>query len=153
MKVYIRYVSTPLGKLLLAASERGLTRATYEYEPQPQHSSPVLEQAALQVQEWFAGARTDFDLPLDLGGTEFQRAVWRQLRAIPRGEYRTYGEIARALGKPGAARAVGAACGANPLLLIIPCHRVLAKGGGLGGFSSGLDLKEQLLQLEGINWQ
>lgn len=151
--MFIRYVDTPLGKLLLAASEKGLTRSTYDFQPQPQRSSPMLEQAAQQVQEWFAGARPDFDLPLDLGGTEFQRAVWQQLRAIPRGQYRTYGEIAQALGKPGGARAVGGACGANPLLLIIPCHRVLAKDGRLGGFSSGLDLKRQLLKLEGINWQ
>ena len=135
--MYIKYIATPLGRICLAASERGLTYAGYVQQGRKGQSSPILEQAALQIQEWFVGNRQAFDLPLDLRGTDFQKAVWQQLQTIPRGQYRTYGDIAHALGKPGAARAVGGACGANPLLLIIPCHRVLARGGGLGGQRPG----------------
>lgn len=150
--MFTRYVATPLGRLLLTASERGLTYVGFGKQCHQEQSSPLLEQAALQVQEWFGGNRRDFDLLLDIRGTDFQRAVWRQLQAIPWGQYRTYGELAQTLGKLGAARAVGGACGANPLLLIIPCHRVLAQDGQLGGFSSGLDLKRQLLAQEGIKF-
>jgi methylated-DNA-[protein]-cysteine S-methyltransferase len=85
----------------------------------------------------------------DFGGTRFQRSVWRAMEKIPRGETRTYAQIAAAAGRPGAARAVGTACGANPLPLIVPCHRVVASGGGLGGFSAGLAVKKKLLRLEG----
>ena len=88
------------------------------------------------------------DLPLDARGTPFRRRVWDALRAIPRGETRTYGQVAAEIGAEGAARAVGAACGANPVLLLIPCHRVVAAGGSLGGFASGLPLKRALLDLE-----
>jgi len=134
----------------LRASQRGLSHVDFGAGKPAGPSSQILEETARQIQDWLEGRRAVFDLPLDIQGTEFQRAVWRQLRAIPRGQYRTYGEIADILGKPGAARAVGGACGANPLLLIIPCHRVLAADGRLGGFSSGLDLKRKLLDLEGI---
>jgi O-6-methylguanine DNA methyltransferase len=94
------------------------------------------------------GAPLELELPLDPGGTPFQRAVWQALRAIPRGATRTYAELARELGRPGAARAVGRAAGANPLPVLVPCHRLLASG-GLGGFSGGLDTKRALLALEG----
>jgi O-6-methylguanine DNA methyltransferase len=89
--------------------------------------------------------------PLDLSaGTSFQQTVWQALRRIPAGSTRSYGELARMIGKPGAARAVGAACGANPLPVLVPCHRVLARGGALGGFSAGLDWKRTLLSREGV---
>lgn len=151
--MFIRYVQTPLGQLALGASEKGLVSSSYIVQAGPETSSPLLEDAAQQVQEWFTGKRKDFDLPLDLAGTQFQLAVWEQLRAIPWGQYLTYGDIARNLGKSGASRAVGNACGANPLLLIIPCHRVLARDGRLGGFSGGLDVKKKLLALEGTEWK
>ena len=83
-------------------------------------------------------------------GTEFQRSVWREIEKIPFGKTKTYLEIAKAIGKPGASRAVGSACGANPLPLLVPCHRVLASNGGLGGFSGGLDIKKKLLRMEGV---
>lgn len=111
-------------------------------------SSPLLERAAKELREYFLGERLWFDLPLSPRGTPFQLAVWRALREIPYGETRSYGEIAAALGRPGAGRAVGAACGRNPLLIMIPCHRVVGKNGSLTGFTCGLALKERLLQLE-----
>lgn len=151
--MFIRQVQTPLGLLTLRASSTGLVMADFTTQTESGESSPLLEDAARQVEEWFAGRRTDLKLALDIRGTDFQRAVWQQLQAIPRGRYRTYGDIAKALGKPGAARAVGQACGANPVILFIPCHRVLAGNGRLGGFSSGLDRKRQLLKLEGIEWK
>lgn len=151
--MFLRYVDTPLGALALEADAEGLTAASFAPRNWKEQTCPLLEEAARQVEEWFAGARKAFALPLAVRGTPFQKAVWKQLQAIPWGEYRTYGEIARNLGKPGAARAVGNACGANPLVLIIPCHRVLARNGRLGGFSAGLELKKKLLQREGIHWQ
>ncbi len=101
-----------------------------------------------QVEEFLAGRRETFDLPLDLRGTPFQLAVWRELLRIPYGEVRSYGEVARAIGRPRAVRAVGAANGANPLPLLVPCHRVVASGGRLGGYAGGLDLKRRLLAVE-----
>ena len=142
--MYAKQVMTPLGPLFLKATEKGLSEA-YFGEGEERESSPLLEEAAHQVSQWFTGERREFDLALDLRGTEFQRSVWKQLQAIPRGKQRSYGQIANAIGKPGAARAVGSACGANPIILIIPCHRVLAADGSLGGFSAGLDLKRRLL--------
>lgn len=147
--MYIKNVQTPLGTMVLKASAKGLCQAYFGEGPQGE-SSPLLEEAAQQIAQWFDGQRQDFDLPLDIAGTDFQRAVWKQLRVIPRGQHMSYGQVARAIGKPGAARAVGAACGKNPIILIIPCHRVLAADGSLGGFSAGLDLKKRLLAAEGM---
>ena len=104
--------------------------------------------AAAQVSEYLEGKRVDFDLPLDLRGTEFQRAVWAALLEIPYGERRTYADIARRVSRPQAVRAVGAANGANPVSLIVPCHRVIASDGTLGGYGGGLDLKGKLLAME-----
>ncbi len=101
-----------------------------------------------QLEEWLNGRRTEFDLPLRPVGTPFQLAVWQALGEIPYGETRTYGAIARKLGRPGAARAVGAACGRNPLWLIIPCHRAVGADGALTGYAGGLALKRRLLDLE-----
>ena len=106
--------------------------------------------AAAQLREYFAGRRRDFDLPLAPVGTEFQLRVWTALRAIPYGAVRNYGDIARAIGQPKASRAVGQANGRNPLPIVIPCHRVIAGDGTIGGFSSGLGVKHRLLALEGV---
>jgi methylated-DNA-[protein]-cysteine S-methyltransferase len=110
-------------------------------------------EAVEMVRRWFAGEAVDLGLRLDLpGGTAFQRAVWRGILEIPRGETRSYGWLAERIGRPGAARAVGQAVGANPLPLLVPCHRVVASDGGLGGFGGGADslkMKEALLRLEG----
>jgi methylated-DNA-[protein]-cysteine S-methyltransferase len=105
----------------------------------------------IQLREYFSRVRRTFDLSLDVRGTAFQRAVWDAVARIPYGETASYGEIARRVGKPGAARAVGAAVGANPLPIIIPCHRVIGADGSLTGYGSGLDAKERLLRLEGVS--
>jgi methylated-DNA-[protein]-cysteine S-methyltransferase len=110
---------------------------------------PVLARAAEQLDEYFAGRRTEFDLPLaELGGSDFERAVWAQLAEIPYGEMRTYGAVAKAVGDPSAARAVGVACNRNPVAIVLPCHRVVGAGGKLVGFGGGLPTKRFLLELE-----
>lgn len=105
--------------------------------------------ARSQLLEYFAGERTTFDLPLHLAGTEFQRRVWDELLRIPFGETRSYADIARAVGSPGAVRAVGAANGRNPVAIIVPCHRVISSAGQLHGYGGGLERKARLLELEG----
>jgi methylated-DNA-[protein]-cysteine S-methyltransferase len=109
---------------------------------------PILREAKRQLSEYFQGKLKRFRLPLDLRGTPFQRKVWRALLDIPYGETRSYAQIAAAIGSPKAVRAVGAANGANPVAIIVPCHRVIASSGGLGGYSAGLDCKRKLLALE-----
>ena len=101
-----------------------------------------------QLNEYFAGVRREFDLPLAAKGTAFQQAVWAQLLKIPYGEVRTYGQLAAALGNPKASRAVGSACHRNPLCIVVPCHRVIGADGSLTGYAEGLDIKEYLLELE-----
>ena len=113
-----------------------------------EHPCPILETAALQLREYASGSRTNFTLPLAPCGTAFQLRVWDALQEIPYGNTRTYGEIAAALGNPSAARAVGMACNKNPILLLIPCHRVIGKQGNPVGYAAGLDLKQELLNLE-----
>jgi O-6-methylguanine DNA methyltransferase len=108
------------------------------------------EEALDQLEEYFAGNRRRFELALDVRGTPFQRRVWDAVAAVPYGQTRSYAEIARAVGCPRGVRAVGAANGANPLPLIIPCHRVIGSHGGLHGYGGGLDVKAKLLQLEGV---
>ncbi|MEK7408391.1 MAG: methylated-DNA--[protein]-cysteine S-methyltransferase [Acidobacteriota bacterium] len=109
---------------------------------------PLIGRAARQLTEYFEGRRREFDLPLDLRGTEFQKRVWEALLAIPYGETRSYGRIAKAVGVPRGARAVGGANHANPVAIVVPCHRVINAGGGLGGYGGGLPLKRLLLELE-----
>ena len=110
--------------------------------------TPLIRQVAEQLQDYFAGRRTVFDLPLAEEGTPFQRRVWSALCDIPYGTCRTYGEIARAIGAPGAARAVGMACNRNPWMIVVPCHRVVGAGGRLTGYAYGLTCKKMLLDLE-----
>lgn len=109
---------------------------------------PLLRQACAELHEYFTGARRIFTLPIQPAGTPFQLAVWTAMRAIPYGETRSYGELAAAIGKPAAARAIGQACNRNPIAIIQPCHRVLAAHGAPGGFRAGLAIKRQLLALE-----
>lgn len=111
--------------------------------------TPLLLEAKAQLSQYFAGQRTSFSLPLAPAGTAFQQAVWRQLQQIPYGQTCTYGQIAAALGKPTASRAVGGANHHNPIAILIPCHRVIGAGGALTGYASGLAVKEALLRLEG----
>jgi methylated-DNA-[protein]-cysteine S-methyltransferase len=110
--------------------------------------TPLIKQAAAQLDEYFAGNRTEFDLPLAIRGTDFQRSVWTALRAIPFGQTRSYGQIAEVIGHRKAYRAVGMANHRNPLAIVIPCHRVVEHGGGLGGYGGGLPAKLYLLELE-----
>lgn len=112
--------------------------------------SPVLDVAQRQLEHYFAGALTVFDLPLNPIGTPFQQAVWHTMMEIPYGETITYGELARRIGRPTATRAVAAACGANPIAIIIPCHRVVAAH-DIGGYTPGVHIKQQLLHLETVN--
>lgn len=111
--------------------------------------NPLIEEAVRQLREYFAGLRRAFDLPLDLQGTLFQKRVWRYLETIPYGQTRSYSQVAEAIGAPSAVRAVGAANGANPIPIVVPCHRVIGAGGKLTGYGGGLPLKQRLLELEG----
>lgn len=108
----------------------------------------ALAPAIRQLEEYFRGTRREFEVAIDPAGTDFQLAVWRELMRIPYGETRSYGEIARAIGRPAASRAVGAANGANPIPIVVPCHRVIGSGGSLTGFGGGLTAKRLLLELE-----
>jgi methylated-DNA-[protein]-cysteine S-methyltransferase len=111
---------------------------------------PVLKETASQLDEYFDGERTDFDVPMELDGTDFQREVWTELSRIPYGETISYGELARRVGRPSAPRAVGQANGRNPIPVIVPCHRVLASN-GIGGYGGGLKVKRALLAVEGVS--
>jgi methylated-DNA-[protein]-cysteine S-methyltransferase len=156
-------VETPIGVLRLAVTQAGVARIGLPRSSGPGFAGwlrttfadaerapwlPLVDKLSQELGEYFAGRRREFSLPLDLRGTEFQRAVWREIAAIPYGETRTYGEIAAAAGNPRAVRAAGTATGNNPVPILIPCHRVIAAKGRLGGFSGGLDAKRRLLALE-----
>lgn len=145
-----RAVETPIGTLGLVGSNAGLGRVLWSAAGLREESSALLDEAAAQLGAYFAGERTGFDLPLDLGGSDFQRRCWLALASIPYGRTVSYGEQARRLGLgPDAARAVGAANGRNPLPLVLPCHRVIGADGSLTGFGGGLHLKRLLLEHEG----
>jgi methylated-DNA-[protein]-cysteine S-methyltransferase len=144
---------SPLGEILVCADEQGLHRLVLAAEetpdpPEAQRDDAAFDDVRVQVLGYLAGRRRQFSLELAPGGSDFQRQVWAALVRIPYGETRTYGDLARRLGRDGAARAIGAANGANPLPLLIPCHRVVAAD-GLGGYSGGTVLKQRLLVLEG----
>ena len=153
--MYYCYHDTPIGELLLAGDESGLSmigfpEGSMRRDPRPEwifNETPFVE-ACGQLDEYFAGERRDFDLPLKLSGTEFQLAVLKELRRIPYGETASYGDIAKRIGRPRAVRAVGAANGRNPLPIVVPCHRVIGSDGDLTGFGGGLDTKAALLRLE-----
>jgi methylated-DNA-[protein]-cysteine S-methyltransferase len=157
-KTYVsNTMPSPVGRLTLVASDAGLAAVLWENDDPKRvplaiagedASHPVLREAERQLKEYFAGARTEFDLPLDFHGTQFQKLVWAALLAIPFGQTRSYGEIAQALGNPGASRAVGAANGRNPISIVAPCHRVIGASGKLTGFAGGLEAKALLLALE-----
>lgn len=149
-------IATPLGRLLLARTAKGLAGAWFDgqkHHPDAlvalrRPDDELLRRAADQLHGYFAGERDGFDLPLDLHGTSFQRAVWQQLLAIPASGTTSYGAIAKALGNASAVRAVGGAVGRNPLSVIVPCHRVLGTDGSMTGYAGGVDRKRALLALE-----
>jgi methylated-DNA-[protein]-cysteine S-methyltransferase len=138
----LRLTAGPAGLELLELNPVGQARSPVRED------HPVVRETLRQLAAYFAGELKEFDLPLDPKGTEFQRAVWDRLLQIPYGETRTYSDIARAIGKPLAVRAVGAANGSNPIAIIVPCHRVIGKSGKLVGFGGGLPMKRMLLDLE-----
>ncbi|MCE7797458.1 methylated-DNA--[protein]-cysteine S-methyltransferase [Sphingobium sufflavum] len=150
--------TSPVGALRLVASETGLVAILWENDDPkrvplgPCANAPdhmILSEVARQLGEYFAGERRIFNLPLDFRGTDFQKDVWAALLTIPFGETRSYGEIARAIGRPSASRAVGAANGRNPISIVAPCHRVVGANGTMTGFAGGIPAKEYLLALEG----
>jgi methylated-DNA-[protein]-cysteine S-methyltransferase len=147
-------VDSPIGPLTLAGTGgelHHLRMVDQSHEPDRSawhSSSGLFEDAREQLDAYFAGTLTEFDIPLRLVGTDFQQRVWEALRTIPYGETRSYGEIAQQIGSPAASRAVGMANGRNPISVIVPCHRVIGANGGLTGYGGGLDRKRQLLALE-----
>jgi methylated-DNA-[protein]-cysteine S-methyltransferase len=157
MSLAYKIVESPIGKLKLVASDKGLVAILWEND-RPSRvrlgevvedvRHPVLVEVERQLGEYFAGRRREFSVALDMRGTRFQRDVWEALLAIPFGETRSYGQLARQLGNPRATRAVGAANGRNPVSIIVPCHRVIGSSGKLTGFAGGLDVKARLLNLE-----
>ena len=160
---------SPVGPLFLAASQNGLVALEFDarlpgqqtIRPNPrdlraetegirfEESSIAMRSYAQELEEYFSGKRRQFTFALDLRGTDFQRACWHALLAIPYGETRSYGDIARAVGKPQGFRAVGMANNRNPVAIVVPCHRVIASDGTLCGYGGGLDVKRKLLELEG----
>ena len=155
---YIRRVESPIGRLEITSDGESITGLTIErggrlpWDALPERSAPVLKTAAKQLKEYFAGARKDFDLPVTLKGTEFQQSVWSQLNGLGFGEVASYGELGLATGRATAGRAVGGAVGANPIPIIVPCHRVLASNNRITGYSGGegISTKAWLLAHEGI---
>ena len=149
------YLETPIGRLLLAGDDSALRRISFPegkhtMQPAPdwQPDAQPLRDVARQLQAYFTGELRAFDLPLKMEGTPFQRSVWRALQDIPYGETISYGELARRVGTPKGARAVGLANGSNPIPIVVPCHRVIGADGRLTGFGGGLKTKEMLLSLE-----
>lgn len=149
---------SPVGELTLVASDAGLVAILWENDEPDRvrlgamtrdESDAILVAAEKQLHAYFAGELTRFTIPLDFHGTDFQKSVWAALLTIPFGETRSYGEIARQIGRPSASRAVGAANGRNPISIIAPCHRVIGTNGALTGFAGGLEAKALLLELEG----
>jgi len=155
--IYFTEYTSPLGTLLLAATENGLRGLYFEEHkyfkgPEGWHrndAQPHLHNAMHQLDEYFGGERAAFDIPLDMPGTPFQQAVWKALLALPYGSTDSYRNIAQRVDKPGAIRAAGTAIGRNPVSIIVPCHRVLGASGSLSGYAGGLARKRYLLAHEG----
>jgi methylated-DNA-[protein]-cysteine S-methyltransferase len=158
MSLAYKIIESPIGKLKLVASDRGLVAILWENdsprrvrldEPVEEKQQPIILETEQQLGEYFSRKRKTFSIALDMRGTRFQKDVWEALLAIPFGETRSYGQLARLLGNPRATRAVGAANGRNPISIIVPCHRVIGSSGKLTGFAGGLETKAHLLDLEG----
>ena len=147
----VRHIETPIGRLKLCADGDGLCSLRFASTGEEMDAAPLLLQAERELEEYFAGRRTAFSVPLSMHGSPFQMAVWAALCAIPYGKTRSYGELARRIGRPGACRAVGMANHVNPLPILVPCHRVVGADGHLTGYAGGLDVKKYLLELEGVH--
>lgn len=151
------HIESPLGTLLLARDAIGIYQLTFEHHRHPrpiqpdwQRSDSAFDAAHTQLDEYFAGTRRTFDLPLSLHGTAFQRQVWQALLDVPYGTTITYAQLADRIGRHGAYHPVGAAVGMNPISIFVPCHRALGSDGSLTGYAGGIERKVQLLQLEGL---
>lgn len=143
-------IATPIGNIQLSIREECLSELKFTHQqPEGELLDPLLLEAKKQLEEYFLGQRKVFNLPIGLGGTDFQRKVWLAIGKIPFGQTITYAKLAEQLGNPAAIRAVGTAIGANPLLIILPCHRIIGSNGSLTGYAGGLEKKKALLQLEG----
>ncbi|MEO8262075.1 MAG: methylated-DNA--[protein]-cysteine S-methyltransferase [Pseudolysinimonas sp.] len=156
--VALRRMASPIGRLEIVSNGEAITSLSIErdgalpHDELPEQGDPILDRALAQLDEYFAGHRRDFDLPLSLAGSAFQLAVWEQLVDLEFGEVVSYGEVGMATGRPAAGRAVGGAVGANPIPIIVPCHRVLGSDGRITGYSGGegIPTKSWLLAHEGI---
>jgi len=150
--IYQAFIETTIGPLGIAEEDQLLTRLFFRQEKAPDGAvlkwTPFLRGVAKEIKEYLSGKRKEFDIPLKLCGTDFQRSVWNALLTIPYGETRSYRDIAEQIGNPNACRAVGMANHRNPVAIIVPCHRVIGADGSLTGFGGGLELKQQLLDLE-----
>lgn len=157
-KLYYASKLFSVGEIGVACSEAGLCEVNLrkpaawlqknEFKPRSDRKAILARQAISEIEEFLNGRRLEFTVPLDLKGTAFQMRVWKELRKIPYGETRSYADIARAVGRPRAYRAVGMANHWNPVAIIIPCHRVVASDGSLGGYAGGLEMKARLLEIE-----
>ena len=163
-KIVYRNIPSPSGRMIAGATDKGICLLMWQDEqradriiegvkknhglPAEQGDSPYLDKLARQLSDYFDGKRKEFDIPLDYAGSDFEKSIWRQLLKIPYGETRSYGQIAAKIGQRDASRAVGRANGANPIAIVIPCHRVIRSGGDLGGYGGGIDRKKWLLELE-----
>lgn len=154
--IYYTIIKTPVGQLIAVAENEKLISmywAVYKrahIDPSWREDSTKFTELATQIHEYFDGTRTKFPLPAAASGTPFQQQVWQIIAQIPYGTSITYKDIAEKVGKPHAVRAVGTAVGSNPFSIIVPCHRVMASSGGLGGYAGGIAAKERLLHLEGL---
>ena len=154
---YYHYYESPIGKLVIVHNDRGITNLylahLLQIENAIQEETDLIKEAVKQLDEYFNGLRQSFDLPLAPPGTHFQQKVWQALRNIPCGKTYSYKQIAEQIGSPKASRAIGMANNKNPILLLIPCHRVIGANGKLIGFAAGLEMKKYLLTLEGISYE
>ena len=141
-------IETPIGNIKIEENDGSIVRIQHTDEPSLESSNILLCEAKKQLTEYFEGKRKVFDLPLNPAGTEFQQNVWNALKEIPYGETRSYKQIAERIGNPAACRAVGMANNKNPIMVVVPCHRVIGSNGSLTGYAFGTDMKNWLLQLE-----
>jgi len=163
-KIIYRNIASPSGRMIAGATDKGICLLMWQDEqraeriidgvkknhqlPAEPGDSPYLDKLERQLAEYFEGNRQEFDIPLDFAGTDFENSTWKQLLKIPYGQTRSYGQIAAKIGEPNASRAIGRANGANPIAVVIPCHRVIRSGGDLGGYGGGIERKKWLLELE-----
>lgn len=148
--VYYGYCESPIGLIEIGGTEDAIVSVAFvEHTGDVVGTTPLIEEAVRQVSEYFVGDRHTFEVPVEFGGTDFQREVWQQLQSIPYGQVVSYQDVADALERPGAVRAVGAANGQNPIAIVVPCHRVIGSNGDLTGYGGGVWRKEWLLKHEG----